>query len=264
MTEDDPSLPGGDQTDPTTNGSQLSLAARYPMVVQAYQKYLGRTPSDQEILSQTGNGTFGPSDGRLQLSLQNIQYSDEAKQYQQQHQPTAPASGAPNTAPPPGPVAGAYSPWSTPYTPPPQLDLGGQKGLAFIPPAPTFSFDAPTEAQAQQEPGYKFSFDEGLRALDQGAAAKGLLNSGGNLTSEQLYGQNAATLNYGNVYNRAFNLAQAKFQPLYGEWQTLGAAGQRQDEEQQQRALALYQQHYGEWRDWQSMDWNRKYQSATA
>ncbi|MDQ3170238.1 MAG: hypothetical protein M3Q55_08890, partial [Acidobacteriota bacterium] len=62
-------------------GSQGSLASRYPSIVDAYKTYLGRSPSDAEILSQTGNGTFAPSDPRLSRSVQNIAQSPEAKQY---------------------------------------------------------------------------------------------------------------------------------------------------------------------------------------
>lgn len=60
-----------------------SWASRYPTIVAAYQRYLGRTPSEAEIRSQTGNGTFAPNDTRLQFSIQNIAQSPEATRYRQ-------------------------------------------------------------------------------------------------------------------------------------------------------------------------------------
>jgi hypothetical protein len=58
-----------------------SLAQRYPEIVAAYQTYLGRPPSQQEIMSHTGGGTFSANDWRLQLSVQAIQNSPEAQAY---------------------------------------------------------------------------------------------------------------------------------------------------------------------------------------
>lgn len=49
-----------------------SLSDRYPMIVRAYQQAEGRTPSDEEILSQTGNGQFAPNDPRIANSVANI------------------------------------------------------------------------------------------------------------------------------------------------------------------------------------------------
>lgn len=76
-----------------------SLAARYPSIVEAYERYLGRTPSDAEILGQTGNGTFQPGDMRIQLSVQSIAQSPEARTYAAQAaqaaQPAEPAAPEP-------------------------------------------------------------------------------------------------------------------------------------------------------------------------
>lgn len=163
-----------------------------------------------------------------------------------------------------GGATNQYPPYTTPFVPPPMLDLGGPKGLSYIPPAPSFSFRPPTMDEATNEGGYKFGFNQGLQAIDQGAAAKGVLNTGGNLKNEYNYGQNAATQQYSDVYGRGFQLAQAKFNPLMAEWGTLAAAGQHQNDLNWQHTWDPYVQHYNEWRDWTNADWSRRRDVATA
>ena len=48
----------------------------------------------------------------------------------------------------------------------------------------------------QANPGYQFQLDQGLKAIDRGAASKGLVNSGNLLTSEQNYGTGLANQSY--------------------------------------------------------------------
>ena len=50
-------------------------------IQQAYLQHLGRVPTPAEIQSQTGNGTFKLDDPRLQLSINNIANSPEARAY---------------------------------------------------------------------------------------------------------------------------------------------------------------------------------------
>lgn len=64
-------------------------------------------------------------------------------------------------------------------------------------------FRAPTQAEAQNDPGYQFALQQGLGALQGSAAARGLTRTGGTLKALMDYGQNAAAQQYGNVYNRA-------------------------------------------------------------
>jgi hypothetical protein len=61
--------------------------------------------------------------------------------------------------------------------------------------------------QFQTEPGYQFRFEEGQRALDRGAAARGGLLSGGYGRKAIRYGQGFASNEYANVYNRIANIA---------------------------------------------------------
>lgn len=54
----------------------------------------------------------------------------------------------------------------------------------------------------QQDPGYAFRVSEGLKALDRQAAARGGLISGAALKGAQRYGQEAASQEYTNAFNR--------------------------------------------------------------
>ena len=54
----------------------------------------------------------------------------------------------------------------------------------------------------QEDPGYAFRLSEGLKALDRQAAARGGLISGAALKASQRYGQDMASQEYGNAFNR--------------------------------------------------------------
>lgn len=49
----------------------------------------------------------------------------------------------------------------------------------------------------QTNPGYQFQFDQGLQAIDRGAASKGMVTSGNTLNAEQQYGTGLANQSYG-------------------------------------------------------------------
>lgn len=70
--------------------------------------------------------------------------------------------------------------------------------------------DAATAAfgNYQTSPGYQWQLGEGLRAVDAGAAAKGILRSGATLKAEQAYGAGLADQDFGQYYNRLFGLSQ--------------------------------------------------------
>lgn len=87
--------------------------------------------------------------------------------------------------------------------------------------------------QFQQDPGYQFRLSEGLKALDRQAAARGGLISGSALKAAQRYGQDMASQEYTNAFNRYQTERSAALNPLQslaGVGQTtanqLGAAGQ--------------------------------------
>lgn len=54
----------------------------------------------------------------------------------------------------------------------------------------------------QEDPGYAFRMAEGQKALERSAAARGGLNSGATMKALSRYGQDFASNEYGNAYNR--------------------------------------------------------------
>ena len=57
------------------------------------------------------------------------------------------------------------------------------------------------------DPGYGFRLSEGMKALERGAAARGGLMSGATGKALQRYGQDMASQEFGNAYNRLAGLA---------------------------------------------------------
>jgi len=94
------------------------------------------------------------------------------------------------------------SPWTTTGVPAnqQQSDLLGLNGP-----------DAATKALAtyRTSPGYQWQMGEGLRAVDAGAAANGLLRSGAALKAEQTFGAGLADSDFGNYWNRLQQLSGA-------------------------------------------------------
>ena len=82
--------------------------------------------------------------------------------------------------------------------------------------------------QFQTDPGYNFRMAEGMKALERSAAARGLLQSGGTLKGIQQYGQNLASDEYQNAFQRYLAQREASMEPyryLTGVGQA-AAAGQ--------------------------------------
>ena len=72
------------------------------------------------------------------------------------------------------------------------------------------------------DPGYNFRLAEGLKSLDRQAAARGGLISGGALKAAQRYGQDFASNEFTNAFNRFQTNRANQLQPL----QSLMGAGQ--------------------------------------
>ena len=60
----------------------------------------------------------------------------------------------------------------------------------------------------RSSPGYQWQLDQGLRAVDAGAAAKGMLRSGATLKAEETFGSGLADQDFTNYYNRLFDLSK--------------------------------------------------------
>lgn len=72
------------------------------------------------------------------------------------------------------------------------------------------------------DPGYAFRFNEGVKALDRSAAARGNLFSGGHGKALQDWGQGLANQEYGNAFNRW----KAEQGDIYNRLAGLSGAGQ--------------------------------------
>jgi hypothetical protein len=57
----------------------------------------------------------------------------------------------------------------------------------------------------QKDPGYQFNLNEGNKAINSAAAARGLGNSGATLKALTRYGQDYASNEYSKAYDRNFN-----------------------------------------------------------
>lgn len=59
----------------------------------------------------------------------------------------------------------------------------------------------------QTSPGYQFQFGQGIQAIERGASARGLLDSGATAKALQRFGTGLAAQDYGNYQNRLAALA---------------------------------------------------------
>jgi hypothetical protein len=85
----------------------------------------------------------------------------------------------------------------------------------------------------QADPGYQFRMSEGMKAIERSAAARGGLNSGATMKALTGYGQNLASQEYQNAYDRFNSDRDRRFNrlaSLAGTGQTatnqMGQAGQ--------------------------------------
>ena len=86
--------------------------------------------------------------------------------------------------------------------------------------------DAATAAMGNftASPGYQWQLQQGLRAVDAGAAAQGMTRSGATLKAEDAYGSGLANQDFSNYYNRLFNLTQLGGQVASGNATTANNA----------------------------------------
>lgn len=204
-----------------TNGGAGAVGYDYsPTPTSAPQQALPNFLSSGSQFSMNGVPLPGLTPEQLQFA-----YGGGAQAAQQQAAPQAEAPA------PVGPVGGTgnYSGLLAPYSggaaPSNQgslVDLGGPSGVPYVPQMPTFTpptfhppsykpppefkydpFQAPTWQQAAGEPGYQFAEKQGFDDLQRAAAARGTLNDSGTLKGLINYGQNAASQQYQNVFNRA-------------------------------------------------------------
>lgn len=81
------------------------------------------------------------------------------------------------------------------------------------------------------DPGYQFRLEQGMRALNASAAAKGMGISGANIKGATEYGQNLGSQEYQNAFNRYQTNRAAQLDPLFkiytgGQASAAGSAAQ--------------------------------------
>lgn len=81
------------------------------------------------------------------------------------------------------------------------LGIGGNTGATDYGKYATAEF-TPEAFLANKDPGYGFRMSEGLKAVDRQAAARGGLISGAALKASQRFGQDMASQEYSNAFNR--------------------------------------------------------------
>lgn len=101
------------------------------------------------------------------------------------------------------------------------LGIGGNTGAADYGRFKTADF-TPANFAANQDPGYGFRMSEGLKAVDRQAAARGGLISGNALKASQAFGQDMASQEYQNAFNRFQTIRGNTLSPF----QSGAAAGQ--------------------------------------
>jgi hypothetical protein len=104
------------------------------------------------------------------------------------------------------------------------LSPGGDSGLTVDQNDPNFGKYSKDFSMAdyQADPGYAFRLSEGMKGLQNSAAARGLLSSGSTLKGITDYSQGQASQEYGNAYNRYQTNRANQLNPL----QSLMGSGQ--------------------------------------
>jgi len=80
-------------------------------------------------------------------------------------------------------------------------------------------------ANYQTSPGYQWQMSEGLRGVDAGAAARGMLRSGATIKGEEQFAQGLANSDFGTYYNRLMGLSTLGENAAAGGASTANAAG---------------------------------------
>jgi len=119
-------------------------------------------------------------------------------------------------------IAGAPPSFNAPkYTPPPAFSYADFTSPVSKPGAFTYEdFKAPTAEDVYKDPSYQLRFGQGQSAIENSASARGVLGTGGTIKDFINYGQNFASQEYGNVYDRQRQDYEANLGKAYNAYQT--------------------------------------------
>jgi len=121
--------------------------------------------------------------------------------------------------------AGAPRSYTTPYGTFDLPDMGSRvtsgvnaNGIVVDPNSPDFGKYGRDFGMQDfnQDPGYQFRLDEGQKAIERSAAARGGLQSGSALKAAARYGQDMGSQEYQNAFNRYQTNRSNQLDPLYG------------------------------------------------
>lgn len=137
---------------------------------------------------QIGAGYFGATPAAAVLIAEIDRLYGQQQAQQQQWQANQAQAGQVGTIPGEDPYYGMYA---NGYQAAPDLMVGNYQDPGDF-----------TMEKFQQDPGYAFRLSEGLKALDRTAAARGGLISGSAMKGAMRYGQDMASQEYQNAFNR--------------------------------------------------------------
>jgi hypothetical protein len=174
------------------SGGHLSadewMQMRYGTDVGMWQPGAGNDPAavDGPIYTEGDPGGVGPLDASGGTST------------------TVVGTTTPTTS---GTTSGGWGYLTEPFTGiAPQWKPGPQYTAPKFEAPPPFSyksFEAPTADSIYADPSYQFREGQGRQALEQSAAGRGVLRTGGTLKDLINYGQNAASQEYSSIFDRA-------------------------------------------------------------
>jgi hypothetical protein len=129
------------------------------------------------------------------------------------------------------------------------------------------AFAAPSLEQAQNEPGYAFARDEGIRAFLNSRLP--VLRTGGTVKDLIGWGNRFAEQNYGNVYNRAANTYTMNRGNAFDSWSANERARADTYDRNRSNAANAYQMNWGVTTDTYDRNtgtaldlWDRAYQAS--
>ena len=170
---------------------------------------------------------------------------------------------------------GLFTPYSGSFQAPDYAEAARQ-AMSVLPGVPTYRapslpdiqpFQAPTYQEAVSDPGYQFRLQQGTQALENSKAAQGLSRTGGTLKDFMNYGQNMASQEYGNTWNRRLGeyntnvgniweksareqgIARDEYAPQFAQWETQSQVANQGANNAYNRAWNEYLQDYRQYQD---------------
>lgn len=154
---------------------------------------------------------------------------DHPDQHPDKPKPPGTGTGSGNTGPY-GPKDGGWDDGGgKPWYQPPAWESANYEDPGPFDPGPAFSFREFTAPDPNDinNPAYKFRLEQGLKALQASKAGQGSFLSGATGKAMQDYGQQSASQEYNNIWNRSMSEYDTNRNNAFGNW--AAQYGQRKD-----------------------------------